>query len=67
MEFSDTVNLTRACVFEAISRRSNVKEREDRTDNGKISHTDLFGVTFLDYGHAGEPLRVTRELLLDSS
>ena len=44
-----------------------VKEGGDRTDNGEISHTDLFGVTFLDQRHAGESLRVTRELLLDTS
>jgi hypothetical protein len=41
------------------------KEWEKRTDDGEVSHTDLLGETFLDQRHAGEPLSVTRELLLN--
>jgi len=42
-----------------------VKERENRTDNGEVSHADLLGETFLDQGHAAKSVPVTGELFLN--
>lgn len=42
-----------------------MKERVNRTDDREVSHPNLLGEAFLDQRHAGEPVPVTGELLLD--
>ena len=42
-----------------------MKKRENRTDDGEVSHANLLGEAFLDQRHAGEPVPVTGVLLFD--
>ena len=48
-----------------VNSTAEVKEQENRTNDGQVSHANLLGETLLDQRHARESVSVTRELLLD--